>query len=104
MTFPVLRTAAFDSSPGSVAAFKGAQATTRVPDVPFGSVCLDLQDGSKGLIRNSESLCGAHKIANVVMAGQNGKSVNRHVSLRTSCSTQASQKRKAHTLRVVGSR
>lgn len=100
MTSPVLRTAALDSFPGSVDALKGrrqapvcsrergaglterAQATTRVPDVPLA---LDLLGGSKGLVQNSESLCGPPKRAAVAMAGQNGKTFNGSVPQQVSC-------------------
>jgi hypothetical protein len=63
-----------------------------IPDVPLGTVKLDLLGGSKGLIRNSENLCGAHFKAQVKMSGQNGKSVHSSVPLKTSCG----QKAKAH--------
>jgi hypothetical protein len=56
-----------------------------VPDVPLGTVTLDLQGGAKGLIQNSESLCGARQKAALSMRGQNGKSVSRKVPLQAAC-------------------
>jgi hypothetical protein len=56
-----------------------------VPDAPVSSVVLRLQGGSKGLLQNSESLCGASKNASVKMTGQNGRTVERQVPLRASC-------------------
>jgi hypothetical protein len=66
---------------------KGALRTTfqTVPDAPVSSVVLRLQGGSKGLLQNSESLCGASKKASVKMTGQNGRTDERQVPLRASC-------------------
>ena len=53
----------------------GALRTTfeTVPDAPVSSFTLDLLGGAKGLIQNSESLCGAkRKKATTRMVGQNG--------------------------------
>lgn len=64
-----------------------------VPDVPLGSISLDLFGGSKGLIRNSEGLCGAHKKAHVKMTGQNGRSLQGKVPLQVACGKAAKHKR-----------
>ena len=64
-----------------------------VPDIPLGSVSLDLQGGAKGLIRNSESLCGTHQRATVKMTGQNGKSLQRKVALQPACGRHPKRKR-----------
>jgi hypothetical protein len=58
-----------------------------VPDVPVSSFALDLAGGRKGLLQNSESLCGAHKKATARMAAQNGALLTSRVPLRTSCKT-----------------
>jgi hypothetical protein len=93
MTFPVFRTAALNASPGSVDAFKRlpgpsperAQTTTRVPDVPPGKVALDLPSGFKCLFRNSEDHYRHYFEAKAAITGQNGKTLNRPVPLRTPC-------------------
>jgi hypothetical protein len=64
----------------------GLRTTFRtVPDIPIGTVAVDLQGGSKGLIQNSESLCGKSKKATVKMAGQNGLRIKRTVPLKPAC-------------------
>ena len=77
MTSPVLRTAALDSSPGSVDAFRGLPG-------PAPSDQL-LARGAKGLLQNSESLYGSTKRATVKMIGQNGLATTPSVPLDTSC-------------------
>jgi len=150
MTSPVLRTAALDSPPDPVHAFKGlpgssperpdsslasenqvwqgrrerawqshprdrgrrqapvcsrergaglterAQATTRVPDVPLRTVALNLKGGSKGLLINSQSLCGKPKRASATIVGQNGVRLNRRIELQTACGSKARHKRHSH--------
>jgi hypothetical protein len=82
----------------------GLRTTFRtVPDVPLGTVALNLQGGSKGLIQNSESLCGAHFTAAVSMHGQNGKVLQRHVPLQAACDKKARHKHH-HRSRVPHSR
>jgi hypothetical protein len=56
-----------------------------VPDVPVSRIVLDLAGGSKGLLQNSESLCGAPKMARVSLTGQNGRRLTRHTKLQTAC-------------------
>jgi hypothetical protein len=57
-----------------------------IPDVPLGTVRLDLQGGSKGLIQNSEPLCpGRTRRATARMVGQNGATVNRRPTVKVSC-------------------
>jgi hypothetical protein len=73
-----------------------------VPDVPLGTVALDLLGGSKGLIQNSETLCGTHKKASVTMSGQSGKRISREVPLQPSCGKQGKrQKRHFNRAREV---
>ncbi len=43
-----------------------------VPDVPISKFSLDLLGGSKGLLQNSEGICGKAKRLKVRMVGQNG--------------------------------
>jgi hypothetical protein len=77
---------------------KGLRATFEtVPDVPIGTFTLDLEGGKKGLIQNSESLCGVQKNATVRMAGQNGARDTAKVPLSASCGSQASRHRRHRT-------
>jgi hypothetical protein len=73
----------------------GALRTTfdTVPDVPVSQFVLNLAGGSKGLLQNSESLCGKRKKATVKMTGQNGAVVSSKVKLQTSCGSKARHKR-----------
>jgi hypothetical protein len=65
----------------------GALRTTfqTVPDAPVSTFTLDLAGGAKGLLQNSEGLCGTHKSATAVMVGQNGLSATRHFPLKVAC-------------------
>jgi hypothetical protein len=56
-----------------------------VPDVPVSAIALNLSGGHKGLLQNSESLCGTHKKATVSMVGQNGKTVRQKILLGAEC-------------------
>jgi hypothetical protein len=82
---------------------EGLRATFRtVPDVPVSSIVLDLAGGKKGLLQNSESLCGAHKKATVKMVGQNGTTRNTKVKLQAACGSKARHKRHLSHARRVG--
>lgn len=63
-----------------------------IPDVPLGTVTLDLLGGSKGLVQNSESLCGAQKKARVRMTGQNGEEMNTRLKLSAKCRSKTGRK------------
>jgi hypothetical protein len=67
---------------------KGRLRTTfeSIADVPLSRVEFDLLGGSKGLIQNSETLCGAGKKASARMVGQNGRRADFKVALRPDCS------------------
>jgi hypothetical protein len=80
---------------GRVDAVNGRLRTTfdSVPDAPVTSLQLDLLGGAKGLLVNSDGLCGRSKRATVAMAGQNGDVVNVKPKLKTSCGPGASRKR-----------
>ena len=80
---------------GRVDAIGGRLRTTfeSVPDAPVTSLKFDLIGGSKGLLVNSESLCGRSARATVRMTGQNGDVVNVKPKLKTSCGSDASRKR-----------
>jgi hypothetical protein len=67
-----------------------------IPDVPIGKVTLELLGGSKGLLQNSEGLCGTQKRANVDMTGQNGKTAHSRISLNPACSSRTKRHRGGH--------
>jgi hypothetical protein len=56
-----------------------------VPDVPISKFTLDLLGGSKGLLQNSEDLCGGVKHLKVKMVGQNGAVSKSRPTLRVIC-------------------
>jgi hypothetical protein len=64
-----------------------------VPDVPLGTVKLDLLGGSKGLLQNSENLCRKPRRAEVRMTGQNGVDQDFKSKLKVACGPTASHKR-----------
>lgn len=65
-----------------------------VPDAPISSVAVDLLGGSKGLLRNSKSLCGkANKKVKTHLVGQNGAVVNETTKLQVACGGSARHKR-----------
>ena len=64
-----------------------------VPDVPVSTFKLDLLGGRKGLLQNSESLCGKSSHFTVRMIGQNGAHVNSKPLLQTTCGSKARHRR-----------
>lgn len=73
---------------------EGLRATfDTVPDVPFSTIRLNLAGGKKGLLQNSESLCGANKKATVKMTGQNGARFDTKTKLGVDCSSSGRHKR-----------
>jgi hypothetical protein len=66
---------------------KGRLRTTfaAVPDAPVSTVSLRLDGGKKGLLVNSEGLCGKGKKASLAMVGQNGMERDTSTKLRTTC-------------------
>jgi hypothetical protein len=74
---------------------KGRLRTTfeAVPDVPLTKFVLDLVGGKKGLLINSEPICGESKRATVRMTGQNGTLAKAKVPLIASCGSKARHKR-----------
>jgi hypothetical protein len=71
-----------------------------IPDVPLGTVSLALQGGGKGLIQNSEGVCGAHLKANVAMTGQNGASLTRKIPLQPACGSARHKRHRRHLQRA----
>lgn len=68
-----------------------------VPDAPVSRFTMDLLGGSKGLLVNSEGLCGSDKQATARMTGQNGTHDNGNVPLNPAC---GHAKRKSHRSRL----
>lgn len=64
-----------------------------VPDVPLGKFILTLEGGKKGLLQNTESLCGTRKRATVSMTGQNGASHRFRSKLDIACGSAAGRGR-----------
>jgi hypothetical protein len=64
-----------------------------VPDVPVSRIVLDLVGGHKGLLVNSEGLCGTSKDATVQMTGQNGAVLERKTALKANCSSRSRNRR-----------
>jgi hypothetical protein len=56
-----------------------------LPDLPVSRFVLDMKGGSRGLLQNSESVCGGKLRATVLMKGQNGLVTRRKPRLRTNC-------------------
>ena len=98
MTSSVLRTGTLDSSSDSVEACltKVAQATARVPDLPVGRFTVNVLKGSRGLIQNNDSLCGARKKATAQVAGETGRATAQRAPLKVSC-CKGSNARKAQS-------
>ena len=72
-----------------------------VPDVPFSHASLDLAGGSKGLIQNSDTLCGRNVQATAAMKGyNNGKQTNRP-KLQYSCRSKGQLGRHLQRARVA---
>jgi hypothetical protein len=72
---------------GRVDGVKGRLRATfeSVPDAPITSASFDLLGGAKGLLINSNSLCGRPKRATVQMTGQNGDVINSTPKLKAAC-------------------
>jgi hypothetical protein len=67
-----------------------------VPDIPFSRITLNLAGGKKGLLQNSENLCGANKKATVKMTGQNGAHVDEKLKLDIDCGSSRHKRHKRH--------
>jgi hypothetical protein len=83
---------------GRVDSVDGRLRTTfdAVPDVPVTRFVLNLLGGNKGLLINSEPLCGATKRATVRMRGQNGAAHNVRTKLLTSCGAARRKRQLEH--------
>jgi hypothetical protein len=72
---------------GRIDSYKGGIRTTfdRVPDVPVSSFVLTLPGGKHGLLVASRNLCAKAVKGIIQLKGQNGKTANRRLKLRTPC-------------------
>lgn len=64
-----------------------------LPDVPVSRFVLDMKGGARGLLQNSESVCGKTKRATVRMVGQNGIRSVSNPKLLTACGSAKRHKR-----------
>jgi hypothetical protein len=84
---------------------EGLRATFRtVPDIPFSAIRVNLAGGKKGLLQNSESLCGADKKASVKMTGQNGVTLNTKSKLDVNCGSARHKRHTKHARHVSRAR
>jgi hypothetical protein len=80
---------------------KNALRTTFVaPDAPVNSLVLKFEGGKKGLVQNSEGLCGKRKKARARMVGQNNLALTRGVRLEVACGGKR-KRNKRHARRAV---
>ena len=87
---------------GRVDTSKGGALRTNfeaAPDVPVSRLVLNLAGGAKGLLQNSESLCGKPKRATATIVGQNGAVVSTKPKLQVACGSKA--RRKRHSKRTT---
>jgi hypothetical protein len=88
---------------GRVDAVHGSLRTTfeGLPDAPVDSFELNLLGGAKGLLNNSESLCGVPRSATVRMIGQNGAKTDGKTRLSVSCSAHSRAGRRSQRPRAT---
>jgi hypothetical protein len=79
----IVLTGRIDSVGGSLRANFGA-----VPDAPVSRFVLNLAGGAKGLVVNTESLCGRAKRARTTMVGQNGAVVRLKTKFKAECGSK----------------
>jgi hypothetical protein len=85
---------------GRIDTVKGGSLRTtfeNIPDAPITKAVVNLAGGAKGLLVNSQSLCGATKKATVKMSGQNNSQLEGKTKLQTSCGSRARHKRQKRT-------
>jgi hypothetical protein len=81
---------------GRIDSYKGGIRTTfdRVPDVPVTKFVLTLPGGKHGLLVASRNLCAKAVRGIIQLKGQNGKTANRRMKLRTPCRGRHGKKHK----------
>ena len=72
-----------------------------VPDVPFSHASLDLSGGSKGLLQNSDTLCGRVVRATATMRGYNNGERTNRPKLDYSCRSKRGPARRLNRAWVV---
>jgi hypothetical protein len=71
-----------------------------IPDVPVSRIVVDLAGGHKGLLQNSEGICGKARRAAVSMTAQNGAELNRRTKLSMACRANDRHRRHRGTTQV----
>jgi hypothetical protein len=86
---------------GRIDSVSGRLRTTfeSLPDAPVDTFVLNLKGGAKGLLQNTNNLCGSTKKAMVQMTGQNGAKVRSKPKLQVSCGSKGRHKRGVHRAR-----
>ncbi len=81
---------------GRIDSYKGGIRTTfdRIPDVPVTKFVLTLPGGKHGLLVASRNLCAKPVKGIIQLKGQNGKTANRRMKLRTPCKGKHPRKHK----------
>lgn len=64
-----------------------------LPDAPVSRIDLSLEGGKKGLVINSDGLCGRTVRADLRMAGQNGIRVKRRPKVQVACRAKSARRR-----------
>jgi hypothetical protein len=65
-----------------------------VPDAPIGHFALTVFGGKKGYLVNTRDLCVNKPVVRVGFTGQNGKTENQKVTVKTACSKSKSARRR----------
>jgi hypothetical protein len=82
---------------GRIDSVKGRLRSTfeTVPDVPVTKIVVELAGGRRGLVVNSEDLCGSPRRATVRLTGQNGVTTTSRPRYQTACGGKQGRKRKS---------
>jgi hypothetical protein len=89
---------------GRIDSVNGRLRTTfdAIPDIPVSQIKFDLEGGSKGLLVNSQGLCGTSKSATVRMTAHSGSSRSTRSKLEVACGSKSRTKRQeSHRQREV---
>jgi hypothetical protein len=92
---------------GTIDSVKGGSLRTTfesVPDAPVSEFRLSLAGGKRGLLQNSESLCGKPKYADTTMIGQNGARLRTRTKLNAKCGSKRGRHQNRRSARVRRSR
>jgi hypothetical protein len=75
-----------------------------VPDAPVSHFAMNLLGGAKGLLVNTEGLCGVPKAATASMTGQNGTSLTSKPRLNPACGSSGQKRHSQRNARSARSR